>query len=42
MTPSFALERLTVRFDPEQAQSHVLTDDLSDVDQLTDAELDRR
>jgi spermidine synthase len=42
LTPSFALERLTVRFDPKLAKSHVLTDDLSDVDRLTDAELTSR
>lgn len=42
LTPSFALERLTVRFDAKLAKSHVLTDDLSDVDQLTDAELGSR
>ena len=42
LTPAFTLERLIVRFDPESAKSHVLTDDLSDVDQLTDEELTSR
>ncbi len=42
LTPAFSLERLTVRFDPDEAKSHVLTDDLSDVDRLTDAELTSR
>jgi hypothetical protein len=36
-TPALALERLLVRHDP--SNGHVLTDDLSDVDQLTDQDL---
>lgn len=38
-TPAFALERLTVRHDPARDGGHVLTDDLSDVDQLTDQDI---
>jgi spermidine synthase len=38
-TAAFALERLTVRFDVKRDGTHVLDDDRSDIDELTDAEL---
>jgi spermidine synthase len=34
-TPAFALERLMVRYVPEDERGHVLTDDRSDVDRIT-------
>ena len=42
LVPVLALERLLVRYVPDEGEAHVLTDDLSDVDRLTDSELTAR